>query len=257
MSIDTQADTLTIEDLVVSFSGFRVLDRMRLSLVPGELRFLIGPNGAGKTTLMDVISGKVPAQSGTVMFGGADLTRLREDQIVRLGIGRKFQTPSVFASLTCFENVEVASSFRDPLIGIMRRLSADRRDRVFAALERVGLGGRAEVLAGALSHGERQWLEIAMLLVQDPRLLLLDEPVAGMTHAERERTGELLHSLERSHSVIVTEHDMDFVRQFSRTVTVMHMGKVLLEGNVEAIQNDPEVRAVYNGRARDEVEVSA
>ncbi len=264
---------LTIEDLVVSFDGFRVLDNLSVALGRGELRFLIGPNGAGKTTLMDVISGKVRAQSGRVMFDqssgasgqaapdtieihgeirfeGLELTRLREDQIVKGGIGRKFQTPSVFGSLTCFENVEVAAGFRDSILRFLLPLRRDRRERVQAALQRVGLEERTGVLAAALSHGERQWLEIAMLLVQDPRLLLLDEPVAGMTGRERERTGEMLHSLADNHTIIITEHDMDFVRQYARTVTVLHMGKVLREGRVDVIQNDPLVQEVYTGRQK-------
>ena len=267
-------DTLVgIEDLVVSFDGFRVLDDLSLTIERGELRFLIGPNGAGKTTLMDVISGKIRAHSGRVKFGeqeavasqaapntveiqgeilfeGVELTRLREDQIVDIGIARKFQTPSVFGSLTCFENVEVAAGFRDALLRFLMPLRARRRARIFDALERVGLLNRAEVLGAALSHGERQWLEIAMILVQDPKLLLLDEPVAGMTGRERERTGELLQILEGGHTIIITEHDMDFVRQFARTVTVLHMGKVLREGRVEEIQRDPLVQQVYTGRQK-------
>lgn len=242
-------DTLRVEDIVVSFSGFRVLDRLNLMVTPGELRFLIGPNGAGKTTLMDVISGKVQIDSGRVVFGGTtDLTRMTEDAIVKRGIGRKFQTPSVFSSLTCFENVQVAAGFRDGIRGLFGRMPGERRERVGWALERVGLASRATTEASALSHGERQWLEIAMLLVQSPSLLLLDEPVAGMTLQERERTGELFHSLEGEHSLIVTEHDMDFVRQFSRKVTVLHQGSVLKEGSVEEIQADTQVQEVYMGR---------
>ena len=263
---------LAVQGLVVSFDGFRVLDDLNLTLGRGELRFLIGPNGAGKTTLMDVISGKIRADSGRVMFAGADppgaaarpvdleiegeiffegheLTKLREDQIVKAGIGRKFQTPSVFGSLTCFENVEVAAGFRDRFFRFLAPLSAGRRARIHDALGRVGLAGRTRVLAAALSHGERQWLEIAMLLVQEPKLLLLDEPVAGMTGQERERTGELLHALEGAHSIIVTEHDMDFVRNFARTVTVLHMGQLLCEGTVDAVQADSRVQEVYTGRS--------
>ncbi len=270
---------LQIEDLVVSFDGFRVLDDLNLTLGKGELRFLIGPNGAGKTTLMDVISGKVRAQSGRVMFDqsshsagqaapdtieihgeirfeGMELTKMREDQIVRGGIGRKFQTPSVFGSLTCFENVEVAGGFRDNILRFFAPLGGARRARVYSALERVGLDGRANVPGAALSHGERQWLEIAMLLVQEPRLLLLDEPVAGMTGKERERTGELLNTLAGGHTIIITEHDMDFVRQFARKVTVLHMGRVLREGNVDEIQRDPLVQEVYTGRQKS-VEVAS
>jgi urea transport system ATP-binding protein len=242
---------LEIQDIVVSFDGFRVLDDLSLSLGRGELRFLIGPNGAGKTTLMDVISGKVRAASGKATFDDhLDLTKLSEDRIVRAGIGRKFQTPSVFGSLTCFENVEVAAGFREKIFRFLAPLGPTRRDRIMTALARVGLDQRSHIRASELSHGERQWLEIAMLLVQDPKLILLDEPVAGMTGKERERTGDLLHTLEGSHSIIVTEHDMDFVRQFSRTVTVLHMGRVLAEGTVEVIQQDQQVQEVYTGRAK-------
>jgi urea transport system ATP-binding protein len=228
---------------------------------------------------MDVISGKIRADSGKVMFDashpdegmghptnievhghirfeGHELTKMREDQIVRAGIGRKFQTPSVFGSLSCYENVEVASGFRQGLIRFLMPTGQERKERVMYALERVGLVERKDVVGSALSHGERQWLEIAMLLVQDPKLLLLDEPVAGMTGKERERTGGLLHALEGSHSLIVTEHDMDFVRQFSRTVTVLHQGRVLREGTVDAIQQDPEVQAVYIGRQKTPVGVA-
>lgn len=274
---------LYIDELVVSFDGFVVLDHLDLELAAGELRFLIGPNGAGKTTLMDVISGKVRAASGQVLFDvsaidpeeaadanteamavgvsasdrSVDLTRLREDEIVKHGIGRKFQTPSVFGSLTCYENVEVASGFRDSLFKFFLPVRKSEKERLMQALERVGLEGRRDVAASALSHGERQWLEIAMLLVQNPKLLLLDEPVAGMTGRERERTGELLHALEGSHTLLVTEHDMDFVRQFSRTVTVLHMGKVLREGTVDMIQSDPEVQEVYTGRQKVVAEVAS
>jgi len=264
---------LQIEDLVVQFDGFRVLDDLNIVLGRGELRFLIGPNGAGKTTLMDVISGKIRAESGRVMFDstttssgqakpetieihgeirfeGLELTKMREDQIVKAGIGRKFQTPSVFGSLTCFENVEVAAGFRDRVFRFLIPLSGARRSAIMDALQRVGLEARKDVTAAALSHGERQWLEIAMLLVQNPKLLLLDEPVAGMTGRERERTGELLHALEGNHTVIVTEHDMEFVRQFSRTVTVLHQGRVLKEGRVDEIQSDPLVQEVYTGRQK-------
>ncbi|GIW13163.1 MAG: ABC transporter ATP-binding protein [Tepidiforma sp.] len=264
---------LKIEQLCVSFDGFPVLDNLDLVVARGELRFLIGPNGAGKTTLMDVISGKVRARSGRVLydptvpasgdphpatievhgeirFEGLDLARMREDAIVRAGIARKFQTPSVFNSITVAENIAVAASYRDRFLRQLFPPSAERRERVQAALETVGLRDRAHVLAGALSHGERQWLEIAMLLVQSPRVMLLDEPIAGMTRPERERTGELLHRLAGAHTIIITEHDMDFVRQFARTVTVLHMGRVLREGPVEAIQADPVVREVYLGRQK-------
>jgi urea transport system ATP-binding protein len=275
-------ELLIVSGLSVSFDGFKVLDSLSLSIEHGELRFLIGPNGAGKTTLMDVISGKVRASSGRVIFDrvpgmgaagaagsidravaagtiadGVDLTRMSEDEIVRAGIARKFQTPSVFGSLSCYENVEVAAGFRDSLFRLFRRRGGTRRMLTRQALETVGLLDRRDVLASALSHGERQWLEIAMLLVQEPALLLLDEPVAGMTRPERERTGELLHALEGNHSLIVTEHDMDFVRQISRKVTVLHQGAVLREGSVDEIQRDPVVQEVYMGRSMHEALAAA
>jgi urea transport system ATP-binding protein len=244
----TAPEFLAVRDLVVSFDGFRVLDDLSFSIADGELRFLIGPNGAGKTTLMDVLSGKVRPQSGSVTFDGKEISKLHEDEIVRLGIGRKFQTPSVFGSLTCYENVEVASGFRTSLFRTLFAPTRRQREWVNWSLERVGLVDRQRVLASELSHGERQWLEIAMLLVQNARVLLLDEPVAGMTGEERRRTGELLHAVAGLHAIVITEHDMEFVREFARDVTVLHMGRVLREGPVAAIQQDEEVRRVYTGR---------
>ena len=242
---------LRIEGAVVEFDGFRVLDRVDLAVERGELRFLIGPNGAGKTTLMDMVTGRVRPVEGRVLYDGVkEISRYQEHELVRMGIGRKFQTPSVYANLTCYENIEVALGFRKRLLALLGPSHSHDRDRVMGALERVGLTGRAGTVAGALSHGEKQWLEIAMLLVQDPKLVLLDEPVAGMTRREREMTGELLHNLEGNHTIIVTEHDMDFVRGFARTVSVLHMGRVIREGPMEAVQRDPTVIEVYLGRAR-------
>ncbi len=252
-------DIIQIEQAVVSFDGFVVLNHLDFSLREGELRFLIGPNGAGKTTLMDLLSGKVRLDSGRARFlpkpgdhtsRAIDVTRLQKHELVRLGIGRKFQTPSVYRSLTCFENIEVALGFRSRLLGLLCGLPLSARERIYSVLEEVGLSERVQTLAGSLSHGEQQWLEIALLLVQEPAVLLLDEPVAGMTRRERERTGALLHALEGRHSIIVTEHDMEFVRQFSRTVTVLHQGHILAEDTVEAIQSDPAVIEVYLGRSR-------
>lgn len=251
------SDVIQVQDVVVSFDGFVVIDHLDFVLERGELRFLIGPNGAGKTTLMDLLSGRVRPDSGRVRYlpdeghlqRAVDVTRHEKHELVRLGIGRKFQTPSVYRSLTCFQNIEVALGFRSRLPALLRSLRAEERDRIYGVLEEVGLEQRADSLAGALSHGEQQWLEIALLLVQDPAVLLLDEPVAGMTRRERERTGELLHALENRHSIIVTEHDMEFVREFSRVVTVLHQGRVLAEGPVDVIQSNPEVVEVYLGRA--------
>jgi len=254
---ETAVSVIGVEQVVVAFDGFVVIDHLDFSLGEGELRFLIGPNGAGKTTLMDLVSGKVKPTEGRVTLRmrlgdrlrEVDIARHQEHELVRIGLARKFQTPSVFRSLTCFENLEVALGFRALLPSLLRRLGRDERERIHETLEVVGLSDRAHVLAGSLSHGQLQWLEIAMLLVQEPSVLLLDEPVAGMTRQERETTGELLHRLEGKHSILITEHDMDFVRQFSRTVTVLHQGRLLAEGGVADIQSNPEVVEVYLGRS--------
>ena len=242
---------LSVEGLTVSFDGFTVLDELDFSMDYGEMRFLIGPNGAGKTTLIDVITGKSKPDRGKVTFdGNIDLTRRQEYQLVRLGVGRKFQTPAVFSSLTVFENLEVTLGFRTRITGLLGRARSLDSERIEATLEQVGLLDRAKHTAGSLSHGEKQWLEIGMLLVQEPKLLLLDEPVAGMTRRERERTGELLQAIGNDHSVLVVEHDMEFVRQFARKVTVLHLGKVLSEGSMETVQQDPEVIRAYLGHGR-------
>ncbi|MDP9388372.1 MAG: urea ABC transporter ATP-binding protein UrtD [Actinomycetota bacterium] len=242
---------LEVRGVTVSFDGFRALDGVDLTVEEGELRFLIGPNGAGKTTVVDAVTGLVRPAAGTVRFEGRDLARAKEHQIVRLGIGRTFQTPTVFEALTVVENLDVAESFRRPLPSLLRRRRGVS-EGVAAALERVGLAGLAERPAKELSHGQRQWLEIAMLLVQAPKLLLLDEPVAGMTPAERLATGALLESLASERTVVVIEHDMAFLRRFARRVTVLHEGRVLCEGSVDEVQADPLVRQVYLGRSRDE-----
>ncbi len=257
ISAPTGVSVIELDDIVVSFDGFVVLDHLDFALGEGELRFLIGPNGAGKTTLMDLVSGKTKPTAGRATLRARSGEGLREvsiaehqeHELVRLGLARKFQTPSVFRSLTCFENLEVAVGFRSLLPSLLRRLKTEQRERIEETLAVVGLSERAHVLAGALSHGQLQWLEIAMLLVQEPSVLLLDEPVAGMTRQERETTGELLHRLEGKHSILITEHDMDFVRQFSRTVTVLHQGRLLAEGTVAEIQSNPEVVEVYLGRS--------
>ncbi len=248
---------LEVQQALVSFDGFVVIDHLDFALRQGELRFLIGPNGAGKTTLMDLISGKTKMNAGRVILRTrqgeqvkeVNLGRRQQHQVVRLGLSRKFQTPSVFPSLTCYENLEVAIGYHALLPRLLWRTSRDQQDRIHEVLTTVGLTERASVLAGSLSHGERQWLEIALLLVQNPSVLLLDEPVAGMTRRERERTGELLHELEGQHTILITEHDMEFVRQFARTVTVLHQGRVLAEGPVSHVQADPQVIEVYLGRS--------
>ena len=242
---------LVIEDLVVSFDGFRAIDGVSLRVAAGELRFLIGPNGAGKTTLVDVVTGLTKASHGRVLFEGHDITGMAEHHVVRRGIGRSFQTPTVFEALTVVENLDLAESFRRRYVSLLRRR---RRITPFVdeTLQRVGLTGAAHRLAGTLSHGQKQWLEIGMLLAQDPRLILLDEPVAGMTPQERADTGALLRSLVAERTVVVIEHDMAFLRAYAQAVTVLHEGKILAEGSVEYVQHHPLVREVYLGRARDE-----
>lgn len=240
---------LAVQGVSVSFDGFTVLSDMNFSINYGELRFLIGPNGAGKTTLLDIITGKTKPTTGNVIFDGHNLRRLNEHQIVRRGIGRKFQTPSIFSTLTVYENVEQAISSNEPSVRLLGRLSAAKREKLEQILETIGLADERHREAGSLSHGQKQWLEIGMLMVQDPKLLLLDEPVAGMTRRERTRTGELVQEIAKLTSVLVVEHDMEFVRQFSNTVTVLHMGNVLIEGTIDAVQSDPQVIEVYLGRS--------
>src|SRR5438876_5923330 len=252
----TRADAIVYcEDVTVDYDGFKALSRLNFFMDRKELRVVIGPNGAGKTTLLDVISGRVKPASGRVIFGHhTDLIKMRENEIAALGIGRKFQTPSVFVNLTVRDNVEL--SLRRPSKGVFATLLergdvADERRRIEATLERVGLAAKAGALAGALSHGEKQWLEIGMVMAQDPELLLVDEPVAGMTDEETARTGELLMAIAADRSVLVIEHDMEFVRQIARQVTVLHQGTVLCEGPVEQVQGDPRVLEVYLGRRRE------
>jgi urea transport system ATP-binding protein len=249
-ALDThQGTVLYVEGVTVAFDGFKALDDLNLYLADGELRCIIGPNGAGKTTLMDVITGKTRPDAGRVFFGSSiDLTKLREHEIVQAGIGRKFQKPTVFEQRDVFENLELAAkgpkTVRHSLFG---GLSSELRGRIEGMARTIGLAGELERAAGGLSHGQKQWLEIGMLLMQDPRLLLVDEPVAGMTQQEVERTGELLRSLAGTHTVVVVEHDMEFVRSIARTVTVLHQGRVLAEGSMDAVQADPRVVEVYLG----------
>jgi urea transport system ATP-binding protein len=241
---------LYLEDVTVSFDGFRALNRLSLAIDVGELRCIIGPNGAGKTTMMDVITGKTRPDSGKVFFGQTlDLTRLSEPAIAQAGIGRKFQKPTVFEHHTVFENLELAIK-TDKRIwhSLFGRLGSEQRDRIAAILDTVQLADQAGRRAGLLSHGQKQWLEIGMLLAQEPQLLMLDEPVAGMTDHETERTAELLNTLAGEHSIIVVEHDMDFVGSIARQVTVLHEGSVLAEGSMEQVQSDERVIEVYLGR---------
>jgi urea transport system ATP-binding protein len=241
---------LYLEKITVTFDGFRALDKLSLDIAPGELRCIIGPNGAGKTTMMDVVTGKTRPDSGLAFFGQRhDLTRLSEHQIARAGIGRKFQKPTIFANHTVLENLELAlAGDRRVRHGLFAVLDDEGRDRIDATLRRVHLDGKAEREAGLLSHGQKQWLEIGMLLVQEPRLLLLDEPVAGMTDEETEQTAELFLSLRGQHSLVVVEHDMSFVAKLGGKVTVLHEGSVLAEGPLSEMQADPRVIEVYLGR---------
>jgi urea transport system ATP-binding protein len=243
---------LTLEDVNKAFEGFKAISNLTFYMDDGELRTIIGPNGAGKSTMLDLITGRTKPDKGKIEFGkNTDLTRLNEYQINRLGIGRKFQTPSVYIDHTVFENIWLSlKGSRAVWTTIFARLSSDERDRIHEVLNTVGLSDKVEWKAGALSHGQKQWLEIGMLLAQDPKLLLVDEPAAGMTDEETHKTGELLLSLEGKHSIVVIEHDMTFVRQIARKVTVLHQGSVLCEGTVDQVQNDERVIEVYLGRKK-------
>ena len=246
-----RAPVLYLDGVSVSFDGFRALSSLSFFVEPGEMRAVIGPNGAGKTTMMDVVTGKTRPDAGEVVFRGiTDLTRLDEAAIARLGVGRKFQKPSVFENHTVFENLELAlKADRRARRALFFRLSGTQRDRIDEVLETIALADRRGRAAGSLSHGQKQWLEIGMLLMQEPDLLLIDEPVAGMTDAETEQTARLLGEIVgRRRSVVVVEHDMAFVRSLGTRVTVLHEGAVLAEGSINAIQNDQRVVEVYLGR---------
>ena len=244
---------LYLEDVTVSFDGFKALNALSLAIDVGELRCIIGPNGAGKTTLMDCITGKTRPDAGRLSFGSnIDLLRLTEADIAQVGIGRKFQKPTVYERLSVFENLELAlAADRRVRASLFARLSGEQLDRIGAVLTRIHLKDEAQRGAGLLSHGQKQWLEIGMLLMQDPKLLLLDEPVAGMTDEETERTAELFLSLEGLHSLVVVEHDMKFVAaltQGRKKVTVLHEGRVLAEGTLDEVQQNQQVVEVYLGR---------
>ncbi|MDI4636214.1 MULTISPECIES: urea ABC transporter ATP-binding protein UrtD [Halomonadaceae] len=240
---------LYLEDVNVSFDGFKAINNLNLTINDGELRCIIGPNGAGKTTMMDIITGKTRPDSGQVWFGSRhNLLTKNEPEIASLGIGRKFQKPTVFEALSVFDNLELAmSADKRVLPTLTARLSGEQRSRIDEVLETIGLEALCGRQAGILSHGQKQWLEIGMLLMQRPRLLLVDEPVAGMTEQEMERTAELLTSLAGKQSVVVVEHDMGFVRSIARQVTVLHQGSVLAEGTMDQVSNDPKVIEVYLG----------
>ncbi|WP_405765120.1 urea ABC transporter ATP-binding protein UrtD [Streptomyces sp. NBC_01538] len=246
---------LTIRDLRVTFDGFTAVDGVNLDVPAGDLRFLIGPNGAGKTTLVDAVTGLAKA-TGSVRFGDQELIGKPVHRIARLGIGRTFQTATVFEQLTVLQNLDIAAGAGRGMMTMLRRRKGIP-EPVTKALETTGLTDLCDRPAGVLAHGQKQWLEIGMLLVQDVQLLLLDEPVAGMSHEEREATGELLQRVSADHTVVVIEHDMDFMRSFARSVSVLHAGKVLSEGTVAEVQADPKVQEVYLGRASEPEPASA
>lgn len=242
-----------LEGVIVDYDGFKALNNLNFIVNYNELRVVIGPNGAGKTTLLDVICGKTKPASGRVIFGkDTELIGKREDEIVKLGIGRKFQAPSIYGNLTVRENLDlslkrVSKGVFPTLLG---RPTQGEYDRISETLETIGLKDHAQTRAGSLSHGQKQWLEIGMVILQDPALLLVDEPVAGMTDKETEQTGVLLQSLATKHAIVVIEHDMEFVRQIARIVTVLHEGTVICEGPVEKVQADERVREIYLGRQK-------
>lgn len=245
-----ETSILFLDDVSVSFDGFRAINHLSLVLEPGELRCIIGPNGAGKTTMLDVITGKTKPTTGKVYMHGqsVELTARSEYEIARLGVGRKFQRPTVFPAHSVVENLELALGMNKGVFrSLFARLTGEHKDMIDGILQTVGLREERSRAAGLLSHGQKQWLEIGMLLAQQPKVLLVDEPVAGMTHQETERTARLLTSLAGEHTVVVVEHDMDFVRSIARRVTVLHEGSVLAEGKMEQVQRDPKVLEVYLG----------
>ena len=254
MNASPGGSIIYLEDVTVEYDGFKALNALNFFMDYKELRVVIGPNGAGKTTLLDVISGKVQPTAGRVIFGrNTDLVGRRENEIASLGVGRKFQTPSIFANLTVRENLELAlvRTSKGVLATLRSRLTGEQGDRVQATLESIGLSAEADLRAGGLSHGQKQWLEIGMVMVQDAELRLVDEPVAGMTDEETEKTGRLLQDVAAERAVLVIEHDMEFVRSIARKVTVLHEGSILCEGPVEQVQKDDRVMEVYLGRSRD------
>ena len=241
-------EILRIENLTVSFDGFKAVDSLSMAITEGELRVIIGPNGAGKTTLLDMICGKTRPTSGSILFRDIELTRLPDFEIVRKGVGRKFQNPSIYEDLTVGENLELSiPQVHGVWASILFRRTPQVKARIGAIAEQVMLADQLRTKSGRLSHGQKQWLEIGMLLMQEPQLLLLDEPVAGMTARERELTAELLKQVARGRAMVVIEHDMGFVRSIAHTVTVLHQGKVLAEGPMEQVQADPRVIDVYLG----------
>ncbi|NQX89400.1 MAG: urea ABC transporter ATP-binding protein UrtD [Halioglobus sp.] len=249
MSASTNTDfTLAIEDLTVSFDGFKAVDALTFYLEKNALHVVIGPNGAGKTTVLDLICGKTKSTSGSIRFLNQELTKMAEHDIVRAGVGRKFQTPSIYENLTVFENLEVSYPWGRGVFGsLLFKRSHTVREKIEEVASDIKLNDALHTEAGLLSHGQKQWLEIGMLLIQDPQLLMLDEPVAGMSVKERDQTAELLKRISKGRSVLVIEHDMHFVKQIAHKVTVLHQGKILAEGDMEKVQNDPKVIEVYLG----------
>jgi len=247
--MSTPEDTvLSIRNLTVSFDGFKAVDDLNLDIERGELRVIIGPNGAGKTTVLDLISGKTKSTSGVIKYNDIDISDMHEHRIVRTGIGRKFQTPSIYENLSVFENFEISYPWGRTVWGSLGfRRSKEVIDKIFDIAKDVGLEDMLDVQAELLSHGQKQWLEIGMLLVQNPKLIMLDEPVAGMTAKERDLTAELLRKIAKERSIIIIEHDMDFVAKIAHTVTVLHLGKILKEGTMDEVRNDVKVKEVYLG----------
>ena len=240
--------TLAVEDLTVSFDGFKAVDNLTFYLDKNELHVVIGPNGAGKTTVLDLICGKTKSTSGSIKFLNQELTTMAEHEIVRAGVGRKFQTPSIYENLSVLENLEVSYPHGRGVFGsIMFKRSQKVLDKIHEIAEQIMMADELETEAGLLSHGQKQWLEIGMLLIQDPHLLMLDEPVAGMSVREREQTAELLNKISKGRSVLVIEHDMEFVERIADKVTVLHQGKILAAGNMQEVQADPKVIEVYLG----------
>lgn len=239
---------LYVEDLTVSFDGFKAVDSLNFYVDKNELRVVIGPNGAGKTTLLDLICGKTKASSGSIRFKNQELTTMREHEIVRAGVGRKFQTPSIYESLTVYQNLELSCPRNRGVFGsLLRPLDVDSEQRIEEVAMQIALVEQLHDTAGLLSHGQKQWLEIGMLLIQDPELLLLDEPVAGMSPREREQTASLLRRIAANRSMIVIEHDMQFVEDIAQRVTVLHQGKILSEGTMDTVKRDANVIEVYLG----------
>ena len=239
---------LDLKEVTKAYDAYKVVDAFNFQVEQGELRCLLGPNGAGKTTTIDLITGRQKSTSGMILFDGKNITGQREDKIAKQGVGRKFQVPAVFRDLTVRENLQVAfSKNADPFANMFRFGSNDGRERLQQVFELVGLEDRLDILGGNLSHGETQWLEIGMVLTQNPKLLLMDEPTAGMTEQETQKTSEIFNRLKGEHTLVVVEHDMAFVREIADVITLMHLGKTLAEGPMREVENDPRVKEVYLG----------